>query len=131
MTSNFSDGFAWSQRLFHYITACVHERHAVAFNFLHDKTFATEDTGTQTPLKVNAYAYTFCSAEKSIFLPYDPATKLVQVECDDLAGIWRGETYFSFSFSCVGERRHEKTFTREYTLSGRKQFTKYTALLLL
>src|SRR5678815_301711 len=103
------------------MAACMNECHSISFEFLHDESFSSEQTRSELALKFNSNRNSFRCTEKRIFLANHFTSHPQQIKRDDLTWIWRCETYFLFSLSCISKCRHKQTFPGKNTFAGRHQ----------
>ena len=105
-----AQGFAGGEVALFQHAACVNKRQAVAFQFLHDETFAAKQADTEFLLKGDAERYTFGGAQERIFLADQQPAQFAQVHCNNGAGVGGGKCHAAFGRAKVLIHRGKQRF---------------------
>ena len=98
------------------------EDQAVAFESLHDETFSAKESDGEFLLKCDTNLYAACSGQKAVLLADQLATKLAQIDGENLAGEGRGKREFLALGGVIGVDRDEERFARQESLASTQQF---------
>ena len=120
------EDFPWLKLLLDHVSATVDEGHSVAFQFLHDETFAAEKSSSQFFLKFDSHRNSFRCTKEAVFLANHFTTECRQIKRNNLAGIRRRKSHLFLLIRDVGIYRHEKVFAGEHPFSGRENLAHQT-----
>src|SRR4051812_9116698 len=104
----------------------MNKSHPIAFQLLHNKSFAAKQTGSELSLKFNSNRNTLCGTEEGIFLADHFSAQANEIKRDYFARIRRSEIHFFLSISNIGIGGHKKAFTSKHSFPCRHQFSQKT-----
>ena len=107
----------------------MHEHPAIAFQLLHDETFAAEQAGHHLALEVHADLHPARAGQEAVLLADQLAAELVQLHRDHRARVGRSEGDLGLALAGMGVDRGKQRFAGDHPLAGRQQLVHETATL--